>query len=671
MAAQAATAAQETTSYPSPLTGPAPTGAWTRGDWAIAATLFLIGLAFALIVAPQWLDPQDDGLYMHQAGIIMRGGVPYRDFLLHDAPLGNAWHALLLSLFGYDALVLRLAIVPFKALMLPAIYALTRPLAPRFPSLLAGLVVPIIDNNTFYTVAHVALNAEALGLGALVMLACQACRPHMGWLVGAGALLGIMAGFKQNMGLYLLGAAALWLLDPGPAGGEDTGQADARNMAWLRGLAWAGAAASALWLVKATPDPGVFASLVLPIAALALLSVRARPASRGMLRRSLARVGALLAGFAATALPWLAWVVAGAGPGTVWQGLVIGPSGLAGVWFAPLRPPVDAFWWLVALYAGGVFLAAALLSLCRLLGTERWAGLITWGGLALWGLGLLFLSPLTRLAFTGLIYAWLYFNILVFWPLLALVERLPLGPARQHARLLLISAALVALEMYPQLRRINANWSFVLFLPLVAWALWRAAVALGGLAPRRASERIKAAPAAALCLLPLLAFLWILNWRAAMVYDVPASLRAGRPVPVEWSVLDLPGFHLLDTPENRVYYRQVNDAITTRTRPGEPIYCLYRQIAFYISTGRPPAARDVYSPPGNTQKDAIAIRDQVERAGVRVVLVDNDILDPKGIRDYLLPGKTATWAIPLRDYLTANFYQVEPLDRWSLWERNP
>src|SRR6476660_4015919 len=82
-------------------------GRLARADWGIILGLLFVGLALALIVAPQWLDPQDDGLYMHQAPIIMQGGSPYRDFLLHDAPLGNVWHALLLSLFGYDALVLR------------------------------------------------------------------------------------------------------------------------------------------------------------------------------------------------------------------------------------------------------------------------------------------------------------------------------------------------------------------------------------------------------------------------------------------------------------------------------------------------------------------------------------------------------------------------------------
>jgi hypothetical protein len=171
-------------------------------------------------------------------------------------------------------------------------------------------------------------------------------------------------------------------------------------------------------------------------------------------------------------------------------------------------------------------------------------------------------------------------------------------------------------------------------------------------------------------LLPALAILWTFQWRLAQVYDIPASLQAGHPVPVAWVPLDLPRFHLLDSPTNSDFYRRVSDAITSNTRPGEPVYCLYRQITFYITTGRPPAVRDVYSPPGSTQRDALAIRDEVERAGVRVILVDNDILAPGDPRDYLLPGKKATWAIPLRDYLTANFHQVEPLGIWSLWERN-
>lgn len=648
----------------------APAGKWVRTDWVILAALFLTGLALALIVTVQWFDPADDGLYLHQAGIIMRGGVPYRDFMLHDAPLGNAWHALLLSLFGYDALVLRLAVLPFKALMLPAVYALARPLVPRLPALLAALVVPIIDNNTYYTVAHVALNAEALVLVVVLMLAMWIRHPHWLWLAGAGALLGVTTGIKQNMGLYLLAASALWLLDPQPDDARNMDEAESRRVTWVRRVTWTLAVASVLWLVKATPDIWVYVSLVLPVAALALAAIPRRAAGSGALRRLLRRWGALLAGLALTTLPWLAWVVAGAGLSAVWNGLVVVPGGLSAVWFLGLRRPAPEFWWLAGLYLGGIAVAAGLLALGRLARLGRWLAPVVWAGLALWGLGLIFLSPLPGMTSTGLIYTWLYFNLLAFWPLFVMVERLPFCLERSHARLLLVTAVFLALEMYPQLRRINANWCFVLFLPLAAWGLWRAAGALRDLAPEGASMRIKAAPAVAICLLPALAILWTFGWRAAQIYDLPASAQSGRPVPVQWVSLDLPSFHLLESPQNRDYYHRVNDAITSRTRPGEPVYCLYRQIGFYISSGRPPAVGDVYAPPGSTQQEATTIRDEMERAGVRVVLVDNEILDPTGLKDYLLPGRPAPWAIPLRDYLVANFHQVEPLDKWSLWERN-
>src|SRR5215213_7046684 len=136
--------------------------AWTRVDVIIMFMLFVVGFLLALSVTLLWLNVYDDGLYMYQANVILHGGVPYRDYLMHDPPLGNLWHALLLSLFGNDLLVLRLAILPFKALMLPAVYALARPLVPRLPASLAALAVPVADTTNVYMVAHVAINALAL-----------------------------------------------------------------------------------------------------------------------------------------------------------------------------------------------------------------------------------------------------------------------------------------------------------------------------------------------------------------------------------------------------------------------------------------------------------------------------------------------------------------------------
>src|SRR5205814_9040370 len=238
----------------------------------IVCALFVIGFGLALFVAPQWVSTPDDGLYMYQANVIMRGGVPYRDFLLHDGPLGSAWHALLLTIFGNDVLVLRLAVLPFKAALLPAIYLLARPLVPRVPALLASLIVPITDSSTRYTVAHVAINALSLGVIVVVLLAAWRRRPHPAWLVSAGFLLAIITGFKQNMGLYLFAGAALWLLDPDHvmpvwkrSGLGDNPQPRGGN--WLRIIAWGAAVLNVVWLTRAQLAGTVLVGLGVPVLA--------------------------------------------------------------------------------------------------------------------------------------------------------------------------------------------------------------------------------------------------------------------------------------------------------------------------------------------------------------------------------------------------------------------
>ena len=126
-----------------------------------------------------------------------------------------------------------------------------------------------------------------------------------------------------------------------------------------------------------------------------------------------------------------------------------------------------------------------------------------WLALLLWLAGLVFLSPLLQDATTGLIYTWLYFNLLVFWPAFVLTERLPPGPRRTQARLLLLTATFLALEVYPQPDRNHANWAFVLFLPLAGWLLWEGAQALWRLAPSNAPARLRVLSTLTVALLPV------------------------------------------------------------------------------------------------------------------------------------------------------------------------
>jgi hypothetical protein len=384
--------------------------------------------------------------------------------------------------------------------------------------------------------------------------------------------------------------------------------------------------------------------------------------------------------------------------------LLVVPGELPKYWYVALRSSVPAFWWMLGVYLGGGLVAAVCLALTRLLGGTRRAALAAWAGMALWLAALVFVRPLSQYAITGEIYMWIYFNILVFWPALLLIEFLPAGLAKltflrdtflalgpgegeeegqgeeekeaerlrrhTHARLLLITATFLALEMYPHLRRVHSNWCFPLFLPLAAWLLWEAVVAIRRLAAPGARRLVNAAPALAMALLPAVAFWWILDWRISQFVDLSATLRTGRITPVASSWLDLPHLHTLEFPDKAAFARKVAHAITSRTRPGEPIYCMYREIAYYLATERPPGVLNVYAPPESTAADAEEMTRELEQAKVRIILIDNAVLSPDGPRDPFFSIKVVPWAVPLRNYLVYNFHKVEDLDPWSLWERN-
>src|SRR5207249_9268671 len=136
---------------------------------------------------------------------------------------------------------------------------------------LAALVVPVMDSSSYYSVAHIALNALGLAFVAVVLLMVWERHPRPGWLVAAGIVLGVMTGFKQNMGFFVLAGAALWLAEA-PSGQSRVQSPESKvslrrlrtldSGLWTVIVAWGATTLGAVWLVRAHPEPNVVMSLV-------------------------------------------------------------------------------------------------------------------------------------------------------------------------------------------------------------------------------------------------------------------------------------------------------------------------------------------------------------------------------------------------------------------------
>lgn len=626
-----------------------------RREWAICLTLFLIGAALAALLAPLQLDPLDDGLYMYQATSLLHGALPYRDFAMHDAPLGNLWQAFLLLLFGRDLLVLRLAMIPFKAVLLPFVYLLARPLVPRRPAILAALMVPAMDLPMNYNVPHVALNALAFTLGALLVLRMWQQQPRFAWLLLAGALIGLATGFKQNMGLYLLAGTGLWLLDTSPY--------------VLRLAAWGGVFGAALWLVHDHLQPVVLLTLIVPIGALLVQAAlsRSTTARDTSIRLPVMQLAAVGCGFLATTLPWFLWYGLQVGLGTLINGLIIGPSRLATVWFAPLSPPASQFWLFLALCLGAGVVITLLALLSRQPAPSRWTTLWLWGSLLISVVLLLSSSTSRDIVSKGIAYTVRYANIWVFWSAFLLSLRLSAGMIGRHIRLLLITAPLFALALYPQMRHIYAVWILPLFLPVAVWMLWHGAGLLAQQLPAPRQAYFYRALLVALLVIPLLGGDNILRAWLLQFVDLPQSLAQRRLVDMPLVALDLPHVHLVGTPQQRDFYWRTMATINAHSDAGAPIYSFVHQTILYTILDRSSGVKNTLPVPELTLTDGVQLRDQLIHSQVNVIVVDATAATDDGLSATDWP----VWAAPIVEYLNTNFMRGAPSSYGSIWLRKP
>ena len=292
-----------------------------------AAGAFVVFVAvgvYLLLFRSYGFDPIDEGTLLAQIDRVRRGEVPYRDFHTGYTPglfYLNAW---LFEIFGVQVQVVRSALAVLHAAEMSALYWLARRLtnAGAAGGLVALCVVAFrpIATGAFalFNVPYAGWYAQALAAVALVLTLTAASRDR-GWIV-AGTVWGLVFCFKQNTGLFGLGAAACFVaLDDRPE--------RRATIVWGIALASALLAGGAVVLRAAGTTPGGATAVGSALVPLAVAIVRARP-GRAFARR----VAGLLAGFGLVATPVLLGAILLAGFTPVSRSIFHVGSGAAAVY---------------------------------------------------------------------------------------------------------------------------------------------------------------------------------------------------------------------------------------------------------------------------------------------------------------------------------------------------
>ncbi|HXC51091.1 MAG TPA: glycosyltransferase family 39 protein [Candidatus Limnocylindrales bacterium] len=277
----------------------------SRRDLAPAAGVFLVALAYLLVLRPYGFQLEDEGTHLFWFDRVMRGQQPYVDFHTGYTPGFFAFGKAVFSLFGESATALRAVLAVVNALTAAGMAELTRRITGSWiawvPPLLWLAFVPVFTGefaafNVPYPTWAVTF---AWALLAFAMLAWIESR-QAALLVGAGAAAALAMWFRPNSGAFAL-AAATWLV-----------VAASSRRSLLDRIAAPLAAvfmAAGVWYTFEFRVAGMDA-LVHLVPMFAIAALLAGPVARRLPRRDTAGTAASLACLgAAFAIPTLAWAL--------------------------------------------------------------------------------------------------------------------------------------------------------------------------------------------------------------------------------------------------------------------------------------------------------------------------------------------------------------------------
>jgi hypothetical protein len=160
----------------------------------------------------QWIDLFHRGESLGPASDYLRGKVPYRDvFVLHGLMLDGQLDAWLMQLFGRDAAIAVGRPVVLGSFAVPALWFLGMAIFDSIPlallAVLLGAVTTTDNERAFFELA-----AAALLLAGLRAQATARGRAARAAFLGSGIFAALALFFSFDIGLYILGGAAITLL---------------------------------------------------------------------------------------------------------------------------------------------------------------------------------------------------------------------------------------------------------------------------------------------------------------------------------------------------------------------------------------------------------------------------------------------------------------------------
>lgn len=185
---------------------------WTRPA-VFLPLLLLLCAGVSLWYAGRSLPFSDEGAVLTAAAKILRGGVFYRDIDAYWFPGSAYLLAFWMSLLGEHLSVARglaavLYCVMVGSLYLASLRLLDPPRAALFGLSLLSLKVLGWPAFSVYIYSDVAF---AFACAAVALLLCAPEERAPGWIAGAGLCVGLSIVSKQNLGIYLAGAALIVL----------------------------------------------------------------------------------------------------------------------------------------------------------------------------------------------------------------------------------------------------------------------------------------------------------------------------------------------------------------------------------------------------------------------------------------------------------------------------
>lgn len=547
-----------------------------RGDarahgLALATTLLVCGGYYLQQLPLDWI-PYDAGLLGQTAERALGGELPHADF--NEPYTGGLtfWHALVFELLGVRLVSLRWALWLLSLGFLAAVYRIAARVAA--PPVCAGVTLLCAAwGPPNYFAAMPSWYNLFLATFAALALFRDFERPHVGWRVLAGLLLGLSVLIKLTAGMYSLAAVllAIWFAEQQhPSSPGDEPQARPVRLLLV------GGALCLVGLVVLVLSPRMSVKVALhflvPVTALCALVVRGEldvvlPDGVARLRRLAGQLGPLLLGFVSPVALFVSVYALRSRLASLHHGVWEVPQRFYGLYGADL-PSLDTLWaalpWALAFVAG---------SFRRPLPGQRWLVLpVAAVALALVVVG-------ERQA----VYAPFWASLRPLVPVLVGLAAwelsspgaLPAGASRPQLMLLASLAGMFSLVQFPY----SGGIYFCYVAPLI-WLLGLFVVAHQPHPPRALHGVLSLFYAA-------FALVWLNHGSTLMLGFSHHAIPA-------WAPLDQARAGIRVSAPDARRYGAVVTAIHAHSAPGEPIYAAPDVPELYFLADRPNPTRTFY-----------------------------------------------------------------------------